>query len=145
MQHHCNRGPTKDSSKRYCQSPSLKYTEKTCPRWPGCEHEEGGSRRSLHVAQLVGDGEGGAQSVVFADAAAPVRIANRPQLGQAWSDNTHTCDPVTARRLFECLRRSKNTYLRCHTCPSLCRCPACSGEMEITVSRAAHKPTHGDF
>lgn len=44
--------------------------------------------RALHVAQLVGDGEGGAQSVVLADAAASVWIAHRPQLGQAWSNDT---------------------------------------------------------
>lgn len=50
------------------------------------------------MAQLVGDGEGGAQSVVLADAAAPVRIANRPQLGQAWSDK-HKSEPISARRL----------------------------------------------
>lgn len=61
-------------------------TVKTCTRGPGCD--VGGSRRGLHVAQLVGDGEGGAQSVVFTDAAAPVRIAHRPQLGQAWRDDT---------------------------------------------------------
>lgn len=40
------------------------------------------------MAQLVGDGEGRAQSIVLADAAAPVRIAHGPQLGQAWSDDT---------------------------------------------------------
>jgi len=36
------------------------------------------------VAKLMGDGEGGAESVVLADAAAPVRITHGAQLGQTW-------------------------------------------------------------
>lgn len=34
------------------------------------------------MAQFVGDGEGGAEPVVLTDAAAPVRITHRPQLGE---------------------------------------------------------------
>lgn len=103
-----------------------------------------GAGAALHVAQLVGDGKGGAQPVVLADAAAPVRIAHRPQLGQAWSDNT-SVGQSQCGHCFERLRKSNDTYLRCHTCPSLCRCPACNDQTEITVSRTAHKPTYGSL
>lgn len=37
----------------------------------------------LHMAEFVGNGEGSAQAVVLADAAAPVWIAHRPQLCKA--------------------------------------------------------------
>lgn len=38
----------------------------------------------LHVAKFMGNGERRAESVVLADAAAPVRVAHRPQLSKAW-------------------------------------------------------------
>lgn len=44
----------------------------------------GECRRYLHMAQLVSDGEGGAESVLFADGAAPVRVTHGPQLRQPW-------------------------------------------------------------
>lgn len=34
------------------------------------------------MAQFMGDGEGSAEPVVLTDAAAPVRITHRPQLGE---------------------------------------------------------------
>lgn len=37
----------------------------------------------LHVAKFMGNGEGGAESVVLTDAAAPVRITHRSQLGKS--------------------------------------------------------------
>lgn len=67
-----------------------------------------GADAALHVAQLVGDGEGGAQPVVLADAAAPVWIAHRPQLGQAWSDNA-SVGQSRGRDCLGCLRQKTLT------------------------------------
>lgn len=43
-----------------------------------------GNMLCLHMAEFVGNGEGGAESVVLTDAAAPVWITHRPQLCKSW-------------------------------------------------------------
>lgn len=102
------------------------------------------------MAQLVGDGEGSAQSVVFADAAAPVRIANRSQLGQAWSDKTsvgqsqlgHCLDAYAGQRALTqgvaLVPRSANVL------PAVVRRRSRSAEpltSQLTVSFSSLKPT----
>lgn len=86
----------------------------------------------------MGNSEGGAESIVLTDAAAPVWITHRPQLCKSWI-TTRPISVFLIKNVYYHQHMSlwthffiKNpTYLRCHTYLLLCRCPACGGDTDI--------------
>lgn len=88
------------------------------------------------MAELMGNGERRAQAVVLDDAAAPVRVAHGSQLRKTFTKRignkenlpflTHT---LTGDHILDSFP-NKHTHLRCRTCPSPCRCPACGQDTE---------------
>lgn len=80
------------------------------------------------MAELMGNGERRAQAVVLDDAAAPVGVAHGSQLRKTFTKKNKTKIKSSISDTGDHTVDSfpnKDTHLRCRTCPSPCRCPAC--------------------